>query len=91
MKVTLIEWDKRLYGGVHPRRQLQKWARSGRIQPPPMLVGREYMVEETAVYVSVSAEERSSAAARKKLKSLDAANGELSPKILEIINGSSAA
>lgn len=50
-QITLLEWAGRRYDPSPSIRQLQTWARLGRIQPAPVLVGREYRVDEDAVYV----------------------------------------
>ncbi|MGX8900617.1 excisionase [Citrobacter werkmanii] len=51
--ITLKEWNERQ---PRPRsmEQVRRWVRSGRIQPPPMLDGREYLVEEHAVKVNLN-------------------------------------
>lgn len=50
--ITLKEWNK-----LQPRQrcmeQVRRWVREGRIQPPPILDGREYLVEETAVKINL--------------------------------------
>ncbi|WP_339379913.1 MULTISPECIES: excisionase [Cronobacter] len=49
--ITLKEWNAR-----QPRPRcmevVRRWARAGRIQPPPYMDGREYLVEETAVKIN---------------------------------------
>jgi hypothetical protein len=50
--LTLSEWDKRVFNPPHSQRTLQKWAREGKIYPKPKRIGREYRVQEGAVFVS---------------------------------------
>lgn len=50
--ITLQEWDALYYSKPHSIRTLRSWAASGLIQPQPQKHGREYMVQENAVYCS---------------------------------------
>lgn len=50
-EITLEEWDRRKFDPPHSIRTLRLWARTGRIHPQPVLVGREYRVQEDAVFV----------------------------------------
>lgn len=51
--ITLKEWNDRQ---PRPRsmEQVRRWVRSGRIQPPPQLDGREYLVEDSAIKVNLN-------------------------------------
>lgn len=49
--ITLEEWDRRKFDPPHSISTLRLWARKGRIHPEPELIGREYRVQEDAVYV----------------------------------------
>ncbi|MBL1261139.1 MAG: hypothetical protein COB33_011465 [Thiotrichaceae bacterium] len=49
--ITLKEWDERHFNPAHSTRTLRTWAKDGKIQPKPQLIGREYRVMEDAVYV----------------------------------------
>lgn len=51
MKTTLAEWAARHFTPTPSLHTLRRMAREGKITPPPMLVGREYYVEETATLV----------------------------------------
>lgn len=50
--ITLEEWDRRKFDPPHSVSTLRAWARTGRIYPQPERVGREYRVQEDAIYVS---------------------------------------
>ncbi|HHS9647464.1 TPA: excisionase [Klebsiella oxytoca] len=51
--ITLKEWNDRQ---PRPRslETVRRWVRSGRIQPPPQLDGREYLVEDCAIKVNLN-------------------------------------
>lgn len=49
--IPLQDWAKRKFAPPPAIRTLRAWAKDGRIQPRPELVGREYRVREDAVYV----------------------------------------
>ncbi|HDR2587320.1 TPA: excisionase [Enterobacter ludwigii] len=51
--ITLKEWNSRQ---PRPRsmEQVRRWVRSGRIQPPPHMDGREYLVEDHAVKINLN-------------------------------------
>jgi len=53
MLITLQEWDKKTFSKAHSLRTLRSWARTGQIYPPPIKVGREYQVEDTARYIGL--------------------------------------
>ena len=48
MKVTLEAWAAKHFTPSPSLWSLRRMAREGRITPPPVKVGRHYMVEETA-------------------------------------------
>lgn len=50
-QIPLADWAERHFDPPPPIRTLRTWAREGRIQPQPTLVGREYRAREDAVYV----------------------------------------
>jgi hypothetical protein len=52
-RITLTDWAEQSLGlkPPPPIRTLQKWARDGNIVPKPVFIGREYRVDEDAVYV----------------------------------------
>ncbi|MEL4885675.1 excisionase [Pectobacterium betavasculorum] len=51
--ITLNEWCERNYSGNQPTIQtLQRWARAGKIYPAPEKHGREYRVNEDAVFIN---------------------------------------
>jgi hypothetical protein len=50
-RITLQQWDKKHFDPPHSTRTLRAWAKDGKIQPKPELIGREYRVMEDAVYV----------------------------------------
>ena len=52
-KLTLTDWAIRSLGldPPPPIRTLQLWARNGNISPKPQLFGREYRVDDDAVYI----------------------------------------
>ncbi len=49
--IPLQDWAARHFDPPPAIRTLRTWARAGRIQPRPVLVGREYRAREDAVYV----------------------------------------
>ncbi|MGR2663639.1 excisionase [Chromobacterium haemolyticum] len=54
MMQSLEEWGIAKFGRNAPRpNTLRKWARTGSIFPPPMKVGRMWLVEAEAQYVPV--------------------------------------
>ncbi|EAA9514338.1 excisionase [Salmonella enterica] len=65
--ITPKEWNDRQ---PRPRsiEQVRRWVRSGRIQPPPILDGREYLVEENAVKVHLNGQCFSAPVSKNKLK-----------------------
>ncbi|MEH6578587.1 MAG: excisionase [Amphritea sp.] len=91
MLLTLIEWDKRCFAKPHSISCLRRWAKSGRIQPQPILVGSAYQVQEDAEYVPPN---RSAARQLRQAKAMmnNDPIGNIDPRVLEILNhGSSAA
>jgi hypothetical protein len=48
--IPIAEWAAREFSPVPGRRNLCRWARSGRIFPAPQKVGRELWVRENAIY-----------------------------------------
>lgn len=50
-QIPLTDWAARHFDPPPPIRTLRAWVREGRIQPQPILVGREYRAREDAVYV----------------------------------------
>lgn len=51
--VTLLEWDKLKFSKAHSIRTLRSWAKTGQIQPEPIIVGREYLVDPEAEHVKL--------------------------------------
>lgn len=49
--VPLTEWSRRKFDPPPSIRTLRQWARSGRIHPSPIRLGRQYRVKEDAEYV----------------------------------------
>jgi len=49
--IPLFDWAKRTLDPPPSIRTLRSWARTGRIHPKPMMIGREYRVREDAVLV----------------------------------------
>jgi len=49
--ITLKEWNARQ---LRPRslEQVRRWVRSGKLFPPPILDGREYLIQESAVKIN---------------------------------------
>jgi predicted site-specific integrase-resolvase len=50
-RITLPAWAERNFEKVPHRITLERWARLGNIQPPPVKVGRAWMVSSDAKYV----------------------------------------
>lgn len=55
MKLTLQSWASRHFEKPPSLWTLRRLVREGKITPPPVLVGREYQVEETARLVGDTA------------------------------------
>lgn len=53
--IPLREWAKQTLAPPPSIRTLRAWARTGRIYPKPMLIGREYRVREDAVLIDLQA------------------------------------
>lgn len=49
--IPLRKWAEMQFSSPPTIRTLRRWVRDGRISPQPILVGREYQVNEDAVYV----------------------------------------
>ncbi|PMV79482.1 MULTISPECIES: excisionase [unclassified Pseudomonas] len=49
-KLTLVEWAADHFRTPPSSNTLRKWAREGRITPPPIKHGRNYYVEPIACY-----------------------------------------
>ena len=49
--IPLQNWAERHFDPAPGIRTLRNWARNGRIQPRPILVGREWRAREDAAYV----------------------------------------
>ena len=55
--VSLLEWAKDEFGSEAPsERVLKKYAKGQMIAPPPMRVGRRWMVDKEARFIGVVAE-----------------------------------
>ncbi len=55
--VSLLEWAKDEFGSEAPsERVLKKYAKGKMIAPPPMRVGRRWMVDKEARFIGVVAE-----------------------------------
>lgn len=52
MKLSLELWAKRNYDPPPHIDTLRGWARTGKIYPAPIKVGRAYYVDENAVHIS---------------------------------------
>lgn len=93
--LTLPEWDLALFNGRHSINTLRNWARTGRIQPAPQLVGREYLVDPKAKYVNPNHDRIRRLRMANTMKGsnlVDAMNAaEQDPEMLEILNDGSAA
>lgn len=50
MKIRLNDWLKSHFDPVPAIRTGRKWARQGKIYPPPTKVGRAYYVEQNAIF-----------------------------------------
>lgn len=50
-RITLAEWASANWSPPPSRESLWRWARLGRIAPPPQKVGRQYYVAPDAKYV----------------------------------------
>lgn len=50
-KIPLPAWAASQWDPPPPRETLWRWARMGRIAPPPQKVGRQYYVDPQAKYV----------------------------------------
>lgn len=85
MLVTLTEWDKKLFAKPHGRNTLRKWAREGKIQPRPILVGREYQVEEDAKYVQPN-NSRLQRLRQAATMQNDTPLDDIDPRVLEILS-----
>lgn len=52
MRVTLDDWNEQYFAKPRTRKSLYNYIREGKIQPPPIKVGRSYEVEKDAVFVN---------------------------------------
>ncbi|MEI7375629.1 excisionase [Dickeya chrysanthemi] len=78
--LTLEEWRERKYSDKPPTIQtLQRWARAGKIYPAPEKHGREYRVNEDAIYINP----KSFSLAKKMVQD----NPALSPLMEKVIHG----
>lgn len=51
-KITLTAWAARQFDPPPTDNTLRTWARSGRIVPAPLKIGRTYFVEPTAQHIT---------------------------------------
>ena len=52
MLITLPQWNKTKFGGKFSLHTLRGWARNGLISPAPVKAGRDWLVDDSASYVS---------------------------------------
>lgn len=88
--LSLTEWDQAVFNGRHSINTLRYWARTGRIQPTPQLVGREYLVDPKAKYINLN-KDRIQRLRQAKSMLTDDPLGDIDPKVLEILNDGAAA
>ena len=50
-QLTLEKWGEKVFDPAPSVRTMRKWARTGKIQPEPMKIGRTWRVLECAEYV----------------------------------------
>lgn len=48
MKIPLKTWGDREFSPTPTPATLRQWAKSGKISPPPIKIGRSYYVEDSA-------------------------------------------
>lgn len=89
MLIPLTDWDARHFAKPHSRRTLQGWAREGKIQPAPVKVGKEWLVEENARYVNNSQQIRLANKAREFVNGDNVGhNSYMDETVMRILNGS---
>lgn len=53
-EIPLKDWAAAKFGRPYNRETLRRWVRACKIHPAPRLVGREYLVKQSAEYIDPS-------------------------------------
>jgi hypothetical protein len=89
--ITLEEWGDKNFSVQQSLNTLRKWAREGKLNPPPEKRGKSWWVHPNAVYVQKTIEAQRTEQAQKELDNLPPSNIVLSTKLLRIVNNDTKA
>ncbi len=53
MLIPIKDWDKQTFRKTHCTTTLHAWARTQQTEPPAIKVGKQWLIDETAVYVGL--------------------------------------
>ena len=54
MLIPLSDWDRETFRKPHSMATLYKWATTQQMDPPAEKIGKEWLIEEGAVYVGLN-------------------------------------